>query len=63
MKGRLVCCYLSLFLMFMGKGKAIEIVLDFTLDEQNYNWFNPSTSLGQERRASLQAAAGFSWVQ
>lgn len=39
--------------------EGIEVVLDFTLDEQNYNWFDPATSEGRARREALQAAAGF----
>lgn len=39
--------------------QAINITLDFTLDEQNENWFNPSSPLGQARRASVAAAADF----
>jgi hypothetical protein len=38
--------------------RAIEIVLDYTLDEQNWNWFS-GTGAGLERRAALDAAAGF----
>ncbi|MEM8947099.1 MAG: hypothetical protein AAGD11_18140 [Planctomycetota bacterium] len=37
---------------------AIEVVLDYTLDEQNSNWFSDSPA-GQARRASLDAAAAF----
>ncbi len=37
---------------------AIQITLDFTLDEQNLNWFG-GTPEGLARRASLTSAAGF----
>ncbi|QDV75426.1 hypothetical protein [Botrimarina mediterranea] len=41
-----------------GRASAIDIVLDYTLDEQNWNWFS-GTAAGLERRAALDAAAGF----
>jgi hypothetical protein len=41
-----------------GRARAIDIVLDYTLDEQNWNWFS-GTITGLERRAALDAAAGF----
>ncbi|MEO0530069.1 MAG: hypothetical protein AAF266_05745 [Planctomycetota bacterium] len=37
---------------------AINIVLDYTLDENNWNWFG-GTPEGIARRATLDAAAGF----
>ncbi|NNC90776.1 MAG: hypothetical protein HKN82_20150 [Akkermansiaceae bacterium] len=47
--------------LFLGAlpSQGIEIVLDFTLDEQNYNWFDPATSEGMARRQALESAAGF----
>lgn len=38
--------------------KAIDIVLDYTLDANNNNWFG-GTAEGLARRASVDAAAGF----
>ncbi|QEG36702.1 hypothetical protein [Bythopirellula goksoeyrii] len=38
---------------------AIQITLDYTLDENNENWFDLGTSTGQARRASLDSAAAF----
>ena len=53
----------SLFLPFLFvatlASPAIEIVLDFSIDEQNYNWFDPASSDGLERRKAVEAAAGF----
>lgn len=41
------------------KAEAINIVLDYTLDEQNENWFDPQTAEGLARRSSLGVAAEF----
>ena len=39
--------------------EAINITLDFTLDEQNENWFDPGTTEGLNRRGAVGAAAQF----
>ncbi|MDE0862123.1 MAG: hypothetical protein OSA93_18360 [Akkermansiaceae bacterium] len=47
------------FLLCAPFATSIEIVLDFTLDEQNHNWFNPSSPEGAARRTSAESAAAF----
>ncbi len=51
--------FLLPLLLTTSPAPAIELVLDFTLDEQNYNWCNPATTDGLARRHTLQSAAGF----
>ncbi|MDB4271107.1 hypothetical protein N9881_00115 [bacterium] len=46
-------------LLFCSTAPAIEIVLDFTLDEQNSNWFNPNQADSLARRQALESAAQF----
>ncbi len=38
---------------------AIQITLDYTLDEQNENWFDPGSAEGLARRGAVGAAAEF----
>lgn len=38
---------------------AITITLDYTLDERNENWFDPTSATGLARRAAVDSAAGF----
>lgn len=38
---------------------AIEIVVDYTLDQRNENWFDPLSTDGQDRRAAVDSAAAF----
>ena len=38
---------------------AIDLILDYTLDEQNAGWFNTSSTEGTARRQALNSAAGF----
>lgn len=38
---------------------AIQITLDYTLDEQNENWFSPNSAEGLARRGAVGAAAEF----
>lgn len=51
-----VACFLSAALA-APPALAISIVLDYTLDEQNENWFDPSTTDGLARRLAVNAAA------
>lgn len=46
-------------LLSTAASPALEIVLDFSVDEQNYNWFDPTDSDGLARRQSLESAAAF----
>ncbi len=39
--------------------QAIQITLDYTLDEQNENWFDPTSEVGLMRRGAVGAAAEF----
>lgn len=39
--------------------EAISIVLDYSIDEQNENWFDPTDADGLARRLALNAAADF----
>ncbi len=53
-----VAVTLALSLFAASRACAIEIVLDYTLDANNNNWFG-DTPEGLARRASVDAAAGF----
>ncbi len=48
----------ALALVAGSQASAIDIVLDYTLDDQNEGWFSGSPE-GLARRASVDAAAGF----
>ena len=52
-----VCFCLAMCLA--GPSSAIHITLDYTLDEQNENWFDPSSVEGLRRRGAVGAAAEF----
>lgn len=49
----------ALLLLLAASAPAISIVLDYTLDEQNENWFDPTTDDGLARRLAVNAAADF----
>ncbi|QDU89474.1 hypothetical protein Pla175_28640 [Pirellulimonas nuda] len=46
-------------LLLVASAHGSEIVLNFTLDEHNNNFFKPTDAVGLARRSSLQAAAGY----
>jgi hypothetical protein len=50
---------LLLFSAVMREAQGIDIVLDYTLDEQNNNWFDVASSDGLARRNALDIAVDF----
>jgi hypothetical protein len=58
---RLASLHAAVFLTCFGgtSSSAIDIVLDYTLDERNENWFDPLSSVGMARRAAVDSAAEF----
>lgn len=53
------CLALLLSIGGVQSVSAIQITLDYTLDEQNENWFNPNSAAGLARRGAVGAAAEF----
>ncbi|QDU89219.1 hypothetical protein Pla175_26060 [Pirellulimonas nuda] len=49
----------SILLLCAPTASAIDIVLDYTLDAQNENWFDATTPAGAARRAAVDTAAAF----
>lgn len=48
-----------LFVFDPSNASGISITLDYTLDEQNENWFDLGTPIGRSRRESVNASASF----
>lgn len=54
----IACLLIGPCACFMHPACAIQITLDFTLDQNNLNWFG-GTPAGMARRGVLESAAGF----
>jgi hypothetical protein len=50
---------LLLVVTLTQSASAISLVVDYTLDEMNEQWFDPQTSDGLMRRQAVDSAAGF----